>query len=93
MFKLYINDTSIGSLIFNDAPRPWQIGFQDIASPTMEGIIELHDQILFYLIVILVFISWIFSSIFYQYSYSKRGSLRYKYENHGTMCPYIINLN
>ena len=38
--------------IFNDAPQPWQIGFQDGATPIMEGIVELHDQILFYLIIL-----------------------------------------
>lgn len=30
--------------IYNDAPQPWQLGFQDGASPK-----ELHDSILFYL--------------------------------------------
>jgi cytochrome c oxidase subunit 2 len=35
-----------------DAPYPWQIGFQDGATPTFEGIVELHDTIFFYLVVI-----------------------------------------
>jgi cytochrome c oxidase subunit 2 len=33
-----------------DAPTPWQIGFQDGASPGFEGIVILHDSIMFYLI-------------------------------------------
>jgi cytochrome c oxidase subunit 2 len=33
-----------------DAPTPWQIGFQDGASPGFEGIVTLHDSIMFYLI-------------------------------------------
>jgi cytochrome c oxidase subunit 2 len=37
-----------------DAPTPWQLGFQDGASPSFEGIITLHDSIMFYLIWILV---------------------------------------
>lgn len=72
--------------IFNDAPEPWQIGFQDEASPIMEGIVELHDSILFYLIVILVLISWMLSSIMYKNS-SKRSHFVYKYENHGRYVP------
>jgi cytochrome c oxidase subunit 2 len=40
--------------IICDTPEPWQIGFQDGASPTFEGITELHNAIFFYLIVILV---------------------------------------
>lgn len=36
-----------------DAPRPWGIYFQDSATPQMEGLVELHDNILFYLVIIL----------------------------------------
>jgi hypothetical protein len=43
-----------GPSILLDAPAPWQIGFQDVASPGFEGIVALHDSIMFYLILILV---------------------------------------
>jgi len=33
--------------LFCDAAEAWQIGFQDSASPTHEGITELHDSIFF----------------------------------------------
>lgn len=46
-------NTFFSSVLFNDAPEPWQLGFQDGASPTHEGITELHDTIFFYLVVIL----------------------------------------
>lgn len=72
--------------ILNDAPEPWQIGFQDEATPIANGIIELHDNISFYLIIILVFISWLISSIIYQFSYKAFG---YKYDNHGTLIELI----
>ena len=29
-----------------DAPRPWGVYFQDSASPQMEALIELHDNIM-----------------------------------------------
>jgi cytochrome c oxidase subunit 2 len=38
--------------IFNDAPEPFQIGFQDGASPGLAGIVALHDSIFFYLVLI-----------------------------------------
>ena len=79
---------TIFNYILNDVPQPWQIGFQDGATPIMEGITELHDQILFYLIIILVFISWILSSIFYTFS-ATRNKLSAKYENHGTIIELI----
>ncbi|CAI8606929.1 unnamed protein product [Vicia faba] len=40
-----------------DAAEPWQLGFQDAATPMMQGIIDLHHDIFFFLILILVFVS------------------------------------
>lgn len=39
-----------------DAPEPWQLTFQDPASPSMEGIIDLHHEIMFYLVLIITFV-------------------------------------
>jgi cytochrome c oxidase subunit 2 len=38
--------------IHNDVAEPWQLGFQDSASPVFSGLIELHNKIGFILIVI-----------------------------------------
>lgn len=40
-----------------DAAEPWQLGSQDGATPIMQGIIDLHHDIFFFLILILVFVS------------------------------------
>jgi len=40
-----------------DAAKPWQLGFQDATTPMMQGIIDLHHDIFFFLILILVFVS------------------------------------
>ena len=32
-----------------DAAEPWQIGFQDPATPVMEGLIDLHHDLMFFL--------------------------------------------
>nr|GEV49690.1 cytochrome oxidase subunit 2, mitochondrial [Tanacetum cinerariifolium] len=40
-----------------DAAEPWQLGSQDAATPMMQGIIDLHHDIFFFLILILVFVS------------------------------------
>ena len=45
--------------IFLDISEPWQLGFQDPATPVMEGIINFHHDLMFYLILIVVFTSWI----------------------------------
>jgi cytochrome c oxidase subunit 2 len=39
------------------------LGFQDAATPIMEGIVDLHNHIMFYLVLILVFVLYIFASI------------------------------
>lgn len=80
------------TFIFNDAPEPWQKYFQDSASPSMQSLVDLNDRVSFSLIVILVFISWMLSSIAWQFS-SANNKLKYKYENHGIMCLYTIYFN
>jgi cytochrome c oxidase subunit 2 len=75
-------------LVFNDAPHPWQIGFQDGASPTFEGIAELHDQIMFYLILILLGVGWMLSSTIRNFN-SSHNQIVHKYHNHGTVIELI----
>lgn len=42
-----------------DFSRPKQMGFQDPATPIMEGIIDLHHHIFFFLVVILFLVVWL----------------------------------
>jgi len=41
-----------------DAAESWQIGFQDPASPIMEGMINFHNYIMVFLISIGTFVLW-----------------------------------
>ena len=59
---------SILSPIYNDGPQSWQLGFQDSATPGFTGIVELHNTIFFYLIIICVSVFWLLSSIMYNYN-------------------------
>ena len=43
----------LNTFSYLDAPSAWGIYFQDSATPQMEGLVELHDNILYYLIIIL----------------------------------------
>jgi len=43
------------------------IGFQDPASPVMEGIIDVHNYIFFYLTIVLLFVLYILSFIVYSF--------------------------
>jgi len=76
------------TLIYADAAEPWQLSFQDGASPSFEGIVELHDQIMFYLVIILLGVSWVLSSIILNFN-TNSNKIIYKYHNHGTLIELI----
>ena len=69
-----------------DAPRPWGLYFQDSASPQMEALAELHDNIMFYLFIILIGVGWIMISIIRNYVNNKISN---KYINHGTLIELV----
>lgn len=73
---------SIFNTIYNDAPQPWQLGFQDSAAPGYTGIVELHDTIFFYLIVICVGVFWVLGTTIYYFN-KKNSPIVHKYLNHG----------
>jgi len=50
-----------------DSAQPWQFGFQDAASPVMEGIINLHHDLMYIIIFILVFTFYMLSRALYSY--------------------------
>lgn len=71
-----------------DAPSPWGIYFQDSATPQMEGLVELHDNIMYYLVIILFAVGWILLSIIRNYINTK-SPISHKYLNHGTLIELI----
>jgi heme/copper-type cytochrome/quinol oxidase subunit 2 len=54
----------------------------------MEALVELHDNIMFYLVIILFGVAWILVSIIRNYVYSK-SPISNKYLNHGTLIELI----
>ena len=42
------------NLSFLNAPIPWQLGFQDPATPIIIGIIHFHNHLIYFLVVIIV---------------------------------------
>ena len=59
------------AIILQDAPEAWQMGFQDPATPVMQGIIDLHHDICFFLLVILVFVMWMLARTLYHFHESR----------------------
>jgi group I intron endonuclease len=69
-----------------DAPTPWGYFFQDSATPQMEGLEELHNNIMFYLAIILFTVTWMMITIIRNFVSSK-SFISHKYMNHGRFVP------
>lgn len=73
---------------YSDAPRPWGIYFQDSATPQMEGLVELHDNILFYLSIILFGVGWLLITIILRFN-ENISPIANKDVSHGTLVELI----
>jgi len=54
-----------------DVAKPWQLGFQDPATPTIQGIIRFHHDIIFLLVVIVVFVGWLMFRCYFHFNETK----------------------
>lgn len=77
-------------LISCDVPTPWGVYFQDSASPVAEGIQELHDVIMWYMLIVLCLVTYILFSIL---STFRKNPIAYKYLTHGTTLEVIWTIS
>ena len=61
---------------------------QDPASPVAEGLTELHDVIMFYILVIGVGVAWVMLSQMSTFRITK-APISHRYYNHGTVVELI----
>jgi len=87
-FIVSISNIYINELRKKDVPIAWGLYFQEGASPSFEGIVDLHNRIMFYLVVILFGVTWIMLSIMWNFNKSS-NTLVYRYLNHGTLIELI----
>jgi cytochrome c oxidase subunit 2 len=73
-----------------DSPLPWQIGFQDPATANMQGIIDLHHDIVFFLIAILTVVLWMGARIAYEFHHSRQPNAERM--NHHTQLELIWSI-
>jgi cytochrome c oxidase subunit II len=62
------NRLSFIKIYYEDSTENWQLGFQDPASPIMDGIISLHHEIMYFLVVIVIFVAWMLARIVYLFN-------------------------
>merc|ERR1712228_1073832 len=53
---------------YMDSPIKWQLGFQDSATPIMEGIVNFHNHVMILLVFIIIFVGWIMLNIIIYYN-------------------------
>lgn len=84
MLNLWFN-----SIISNDILTLWGIYLQDSAANIAEGILEVHDTIMFYVIIIFCLVTYLLTSIIISFKDSK---FSYKYLVHGSLLEFIWTL-
>ena len=72
-----------------DTAEPWQLYYQDAASPIMEECIYFHDYLMFYLILVFFFILTILVRIILSFNWK---SISHKYLIHGVIIEIIWTL-
>ena len=62
---------NVFQIALNDAAQPWQIGFQDPATPVMQGLIDLHHDIFSFMVFVLLFVVWMLARTVYKFNIKK----------------------
>lgn len=78
-------------VVFADAATPWQIGFQDPATPIMEQIISFHHHIMFFVTIVLTFVFYMFTRLFILFKEANTSTERSNI-SHGTTIEIIWTL-
>lgn len=86
LFKMFLK-------AFCDTPEAWQLGFQDPASPIIEGIINLHHDIMFFLVSIFVFVCTMFFVLITHFDAEQQASkFYYPALTHHTLLEFVWTL-
>ena len=77
-----LNKSAMTGPAYLDYAEPWQLGFQDPASPIMEGIIDFHYDVMFVMVVLGGLVGWVMLRTMLFYSESRHPEP--EYFQHGT---------
>lgn len=56
---LFLNRDPYGNVAYADVANYWQFGFQTPATPYMEGLVCFYNWVMFFVILIVIFTSWL----------------------------------
>jgi len=83
LLVLLANDTLLG------LPMPNQFGFQMPATPIMEGIIDLHHDIMFFLVFISIFVLYLLVAVIVMFSDNENNTRNTSTVSHHTILEII----
>lgn len=69
-----------------DAPETWAYGFQDGATVTFEGITELYNSVMFFIVAIIVGVFYALIQAIVRFGSSRVSA---KYLTHGTVLEFV----
>ena len=81
------------TLAYLDAAHSWQLGFQDPATPIMEGIIYFNNQLMFLMIVIACFVGWMLYRSIVLFSPEYNSTLSPENFTHSTLLEVIWTIS
>ena len=70
-FLVFFSIFSSSQLVLAEAAENYQIGFQDPATPVMQGLIDLHHDIFSFLVFVLLFVVWMLVRTVYRFHHTK----------------------
>ena len=76
-----------GTHAWADHPRPWQMGFQEAASPVMHGLAAFHDQLLYMVYGVSIFVMLLLAYVAFKFN-AKRNPVPSK-TTHNTLLEII----
>lgn len=80
------------NIISFDFSKNWQCLFQDPATSIMENIIDLHHDIVFFLIVVSIFVLWMLFRVYFFFNTENKKVERSLYLTHNTLIEIIWTL-
>lgn len=74
-------------IVYCDVAENWQVSFQDPATPIMEGIINLHHDLMFFIVVVSIFVSWMLARTLWHFD--KAQNIHASSLSHGTFIEVV----
>lgn len=77
----------IFNIISADVSHSWQFGFQDPATPVMEGIINFHNDLMFFIVMLAIFVTFLLGRCIFLFN-EKKNKVPSKFI-HGTLIEIV----